>query len=65
MTEQEERLARERAEIAARVASFKETQQKFAREREEYYLQVKASMLAPVDPSGFRSEINPREPYDR
>jgi len=37
MTEQEERLARERAEIAARVASFKETQQKFEREREEYY----------------------------
>jgi hypothetical protein len=37
MTEQEERLARERADIAARVASFKETQQKFEREREEYY----------------------------
>jgi hypothetical protein len=37
MTEQEERLARERAEIAARVASFKGTQQKFERERDEYY----------------------------
>lgn len=37
MTEREERLARERAEIAARVASFKETQLKFEREREEYY----------------------------
>jgi hypothetical protein len=37
MTEQEERLARERDEIAARVASFKATQQKFEREREEYY----------------------------
>ena len=37
MTEQEERLAREREEIAARVASFKATQQKFEREREEYY----------------------------
>ena len=24
-----------------------------AREREEYYLQVKARMLAPVDPSAF------------
>jgi hypothetical protein len=35
-TEKEERLARDRAEIAARVASFKETQQKFEREREEY-----------------------------
>lgn len=37
MTEKEERLARERAEIAARVAHFKETQRKFEREREEYY----------------------------
>ena len=37
MTEQEERLARDRAEIAERVASFKQTQQKFEREREEYY----------------------------
>jgi hypothetical protein len=37
MTEQEERLARERAEIAVRVARFRETQQKFERERHEYY----------------------------
>jgi uncharacterized membrane protein len=37
MTEQEQRLAREREEIAARVASFKATKQKFEREREEYY----------------------------
>ena len=37
MTEQEENLARERAEITARVASFRETQKKFEREREEYY----------------------------
>ncbi len=36
MTEKEERLARERAEIAARIASFRETQQKFKRAREEY-----------------------------
>ena len=36
MTEKEERLARDRAEIAARVASFRETQQKFEREREKY-----------------------------
>ena len=36
MTEKEERLARERAEIAARVASFRETQQKFERARVEY-----------------------------
>ena len=37
MDEQEDRLARAREEIAARVASFKATQQKFEREREEYY----------------------------
>jgi hypothetical protein len=37
MTEKEKRLARDRAEIAARVARFRETQQKFEREREEYY----------------------------
>jgi chorismate mutase len=37
MDEQEDRLAREREEIAARVASFKATQEKFEREREEYY----------------------------
>jgi chorismate mutase len=36
MTEQSERLARARAEIAARVARFKATQEKFQREREEY-----------------------------
>ena len=35
--EKEERLARDRAEIAARVARFRETQQKFEREREAYY----------------------------
>jgi hypothetical protein len=37
MDEQNDRLARDREEIAARVASFKATQQKFEREREEYY----------------------------
>jgi hypothetical protein len=37
MTEQQERLAREREEIASRVASFRATQEKFEREREEYY----------------------------
>jgi len=30
--------AREREEIANRVASFKATQEKFAREREEYFV---------------------------
>src|SRR3989442_14986877 len=37
MTEKEERLARDRAEIAARGAGIRETQQKFEREGEEYY----------------------------
>jgi hypothetical protein len=38
MTKQEDNLARERKEIAARVASFKATQEKFRREREEYFV---------------------------
>jgi len=37
MTEKEDRRAREREEIAARVASFRATQQKFERDRQEYY----------------------------
>jgi hypothetical protein len=37
MDEQEDRLARAREEIAARVANFKATQEKFERKREEYY----------------------------
>jgi hypothetical protein len=42
MTEQkdrlrQERLRREREEITARVANFRATQEKFAREREEYF----------------------------
>ena len=37
MNEHEDRLARLREEIAARVANFKATQEKFEREREEYY----------------------------
>lgn len=38
MTEQEKRLAAEREEIATRVANFRATQQKFEREREEYFV---------------------------
>jgi hypothetical protein len=38
MTEREKRLAREREEIATRIARFKATQQKFEREREEYFV---------------------------
>jgi hypothetical protein len=37
MTEQQDNAAAEREEIAARIASFKATQQKFARERQEYF----------------------------
>jgi chorismate mutase len=37
MRERYDRLARERQEIAARVASFKATQEKFRRERDEYF----------------------------
>jgi hypothetical protein len=36
-TQRQERLAREREEIAARVATFKATQEKFQREREEFF----------------------------
>jgi hypothetical protein len=38
MSEQYDRLAREREEIAARVAIFKATQEKFRRERDEYFV---------------------------
>jgi len=37
MTEQQQKIAREREEIAARIATFRATQEKFAREREEYF----------------------------
>ena len=38
MTEQQDSAASEREEIAARIASFKATQEKFARERDEYFV---------------------------
>jgi hypothetical protein len=38
MTKEDDRRAREREEIVARVASFKATQEKFRREREEFFL---------------------------
>jgi chromosome segregation ATPase len=37
MNERYDRLSREREEISARVATFKATQEKFKREREEYF----------------------------
>jgi len=36
MTERQNPLSKEREEIATRIARFKATQEKFAREREEY-----------------------------
>jgi hypothetical protein len=38
MTEDEQRKIREREEIAARVAAFRATQEKFKRERDEYFV---------------------------
>ena len=38
MTERQDIAAREREEIVSRVASFKATQEKFEREREEYFV---------------------------
>ncbi|WP_420971415.1 hypothetical protein [Bradyrhizobium sp. B120] len=37
MADQKDNAAREREEIVARVASFRATQQKFERDRQEYY----------------------------
>ena len=38
MTEQQDNAALEREEIASRVANFKATQEKFERERQEYFV---------------------------
>jgi hypothetical protein len=38
MTEQQDGAASEREEIARRIANFKATQEKFKREREEYFV---------------------------
>jgi hypothetical protein len=37
MSERYDRMAREREEIAVRVANFKATQEKFRQQREEYF----------------------------
>ena len=52
-------LASERDEIRQRVNNFRAHQEKMAREREDYYLQVKARMLAPIDPNPARPKQNP------
>jgi hypothetical protein len=46
MSDQYDRLAREREEIAARVASFKATQEKFKREREKYFVATLENALS-------------------
>ena len=51
MTEQQQRLAEGRAEIAARVASFKATQERFEREREEYFVSTLESARKVERPS--------------
>jgi hypothetical protein len=38
MTEQQDNAALEREEIVARVANFKATQERFERERDEYFV---------------------------
>ena len=38
MIEQQDNAAQEREEIAARIARFKATQEKFKRERERYFV---------------------------
>jgi hypothetical protein len=43
-------LTSERDEILQRVSNFRAHQEKMAREREDYYLQAKAKMLAAIDP---------------
>ena len=46
----------ERDEIRKRVSNFRAHQEKMAREREDFYLQVKAKMMSP--PAGFISPKN-------
>ena len=57
-------LALQRNEIRERVSSFKKHQEKITREREGYYLQVKARMLALVDtdPALVHPTKNPTVP---
>jgi hypothetical protein len=43
MTEQDDRRAQEREEIAVRLANFKATQERFEREREEYFFTTLAN----------------------
>ena len=55
MTEQQDRLAREREEIAMRVATFRATQEKFEREREEYFVTTLKNARSGVERLSFWS----------
>jgi hypothetical protein len=46
MTEQQKKRSLEREEIAARVAIFKATQEKFQKDREKYYAATMAAARA-------------------
>ena len=54
--ERQERLAKEREEIAARVARFKATQEKFQREREEFVRRTWRN-IRQAEPQGFWSRL--------
>ena len=53
ISENDFRLARDRALFAARVASFRETQQKFERARKEYYETTLTNALNGTSRSSF------------
>jgi len=55
MTEPKDSLALEREEIEARIASFKATQAKFQREREEYFAATLQNARRGSDARSFRS----------
>jgi chorismate mutase len=55
MTEQQQRLAQEREEIATRVANFKATQEKFEREREKYFVTTLENARNKTDRPSFWS----------
>jgi chorismate mutase len=55
MTEQQDNAAREREEIAARIATFKATQEKFEREREEYFVTTLKNARHPFERPPFLS----------
>lgn len=58
MRKQNERAAREREEIVARVANFKATQERFRREREEYFTTTLENARHPTRSSGTFAHSN-------